>query len=352
MSKTGIVKDPLYLEHITGDYHPESHHRLEAIYEMLAESDMAGKFIGVKPHNAARAELEYIHTPDYISRVAATAGKPRVMLDPDTQTSPRSWEAAQLAVGGCLELIDQLMQKKIDNGFALVRPPGHHAESDRAMGFCIFNNVAIGAKYAIKKYNLERILIIDWDLHQGNATQHSFYNDPQVLYFSTHQYPYYPGTGSFAEVGEGAGKGFTVNVPLAPGPGDEEYAAIYLEILKPITLEFKPQLILISSGFDIYFDDPLGGMKVTPAGFARLAKIILELANQTCAGKALFILEGGYHLQGLRDSVKAVLLELLGESDLFKDRSILEEKVDSSGVASIIQRVKETHKPYWPSISK
>ena len=352
MRKTGIVKDPLYLEHITGDYHPESHHRLEVIYEMLAEGDMAGKFVNVKPRNATRAELEYIHTPEYISLVASTAGKPREMLDPDTQTSPKSWEAAQLAAGGFLELIDQLMQKKIDNGFALVRPPGHHAEADRAMGFCLFNNVAIGAQYAIRKYNLDRILLIDWDLHQGNATQHSFYNDPKVLYFSTHQYPYYPGTGDFNETGEGAGKGFTVNVPLSPGPGDEEYAGIYLEILKPITLEFKPQLILISTGFDIYFDDPLGGMGVTSEGFARLAKIILELANQTCEGKALFILEGGYHLQGLRDSVKAVLLELLGESDLFRGRSVLEEKIESGNVDSIIQRVKETHAPYWPSLSK
>ena len=184
--KTGIVKDPLYLEHITGDYHPESHHRLEVIYDMLAESDMAGKFVNVKPRNATREELEYIHTPDYISMVASTAGKDRVMLDPDTQTSPKSWDAAQLAAGGFLVLIDQLMQNKIDNGFALVRPPGHHAEANRAMGFCLFNNVAIGAKYAINQYNLDRILIIDWDLHHGNATQHSFEDDPSVLYFSTH----------------------------------------------------------------------------------------------------------------------------------------------------------------------
>lgn len=350
MLKTGIIKDLLYLEHITDDYHPESHHRLEAIYKMLEEKDMAGKFVEIKPRDATREELGYIHTQEYISRVASTKVKSRVMLDPDTHTSPRSWEAAARAAGGFLELIDKLMQNKIDNGFALVRPPGHHAEADRAMGFCLFNNVAIGAKYAIKKYNLDRILIIDWDIHHGNATQNSFYDDPQALYFSTHQYPYYPGTGGVNEVGEGKGKGFNVNVPLSPGAGDDEYAGIYLEILKPVTLEFKPRLILVSAGFDTYFDDPLGGMKVTPEGFARLAKIILELADKTCEGKALFILEGGYSLKGLRDSVKAVLLELLGESGLFKGSSLLDEKIDTTVISSKIKQVKAAIKPFWPGL--
>lgn len=350
MLKTGIIKDSLYLEHIADDYHPESHHRLEAIYEMLEEKDMAGKFVDIKPRDATREELGYIHTPEYISRVASTKVRSRVMLDPDTYTSPRSWEAASRAAGGFLELIDKLMQNKIDNGFALVRPPGHHAEADRAMGFCLFNNVAIGAKYAINKYNLERILIIDWDIHHGNGTQRSFYNAPEVLYFSTHQYPYYPGTGGVDELGDGKGKGFNVNVPLSPGAGDDEYAEIFLKILKPVTLEFKPQLILVSAGFDTYFDDPLGGMKVTPKGFARLAKIILELADRICDGKVLFILEGGYNLNGLRDSVKAVLLELLGESDLFKGRSLLDEKIDTTVISSIIKQVKTTIKPFWPDL--
>jgi acetoin utilization deacetylase AcuC-like enzyme len=350
MSKTGIVKDYRYLEHITGDYHPESHHRLEIIYEMLEGTDMAGKFLLVEPRFATRKELEYVHTSRYISQVAETAGKPRVMLDPDTQTSPKSWEAAQLAAGGFLELIDQLMQKEIDNGFAFIRPPGHHAEANRAMGFCLFNNVAIGAKYAIKKYNLDRILIIDWDLHHGNATQHTFYDDLQVLYFSTHQYPYYPGTGHFDEVGEGEGRGFTVNVPLPAGPGDDEYARIYLEILKPITLEYKPEMIMVSAGFDTYFQDPLGGMRVTPEGFARLTKIILELAKITCGGKILITLEGGYHLEGLRDSVKAVLLELREETSLFKNKSVLEKKIKSTSVDSVIKRVKTTHQTYWSNL--
>ena len=350
MLKTGIVKDYRYLEHITGDYHPESHHRLEVIYEMLEESKTSEKLISVKPRFATREELEYVHTPEHISQVEATAEKPRMMLDPDTQTSPKSWETAQLAAGGFLELIDRLMQKDIDNGFALVRPPGHHAEANRAMGFCLFNNVAIGAKYALKKYGLDRILVIDWDLHHGNATQHTFYDDQKVLYFSTHQYPYYPGTGGFDEVGVNEGKGFNVNVPLSPGPGDDDYARIYLEILKPITLEYKPKLILVSTGFDIYFDDPLGGMDVTPEGFALLTKIIMELAKLTCEGKVLFTLEGGYNLEGLRDSVKKVFLELLEDSDLFAGRSVLEEKIESSNIDTVINQVKTTHKAYWPNL--
>ncbi|RLB76677.1 MAG: histone deacetylase, partial [Deltaproteobacteria bacterium] len=217
--------------------------------------------------------------------------------------------------------------------------------------FCLFNNVAIGAKYAMAKYNLERILIIDWDLHQGNSTQHVFYDDPKVLYFSTHQFPYYPGTGSFEETGRGEGEGYTINVPLPPGQGDNEYEKIYLEILKPVTLEFMPQLILVSSGFDIYFKDPLGGMKVTPDGFAKMTKIIMELANRVCEGKALFILEGGYDLEGLKDSVKKALFELSGLSDLFNGESVLDEHIDSSRADSIIEKVKTAHRDFWGSLS-
>lgn len=350
MNKTGIIKDPLYLEHVIDDYHPESPHRLETIYNMLEEKDMAKKFVDIKARDATREELGYIHTQEYISRIASTKTRSKVILDPDTHTSPRSWEAAILAAGGFLALIDKLMQNKIDNGFALVRPPGHHAEADRAMGFCLFNNIAIGAKYAINKYNLERVLIIDWDIHHGNGTQRSFYEDPQVLYFSTHQYPYYPGTGGVKELGAGKGKGFTINVPLSSGVGDDEYAGLFMEILRPVTFEFEPQIILVSAGFDTYFDDPLGGMEVTPEGFARLAKIILELAEKTCEGKVLFILEGGYNLKGLRESVKAVLQVLLGEYGLFKGRTLIDENINTDGIFSKIEQVKSTIKPFWHSI--
>ena len=346
MAKTGIVKDPRYLNHITSENHPESHHRLEVIYEMLDQDDMAGKYKEIPPRFATEEEVELIHTPGYISKVAATAGKSHTMLDPDTRTSPKSYEAAMLAVGGLLESIDKVMAGDVDNSFALVRPPGHHAESDRGMGFCLFNNVAIGASYAIERHSLERILIVDWDLHHGNGTQHSFYSDQRALYFSTHQFPYYPGTGSFEETGAGHGKGFTVNVPLSGGQGDEDYLRIFKRILKPVSLQFQPQLILVSAGFDTYFRDPLGAMKITPQGFAGLSKSLLEMADSSCQGKIAFVLEGGYHLDGLQESVKAVLKELKGESILGEEELNVEE-TKSTFTDPIVDRVANMHKDSW-----
>jgi len=234
----------------------------------------------------------------------------------------------------------------LGNGFALVRPPGHHAEANRAMGFCIFNNVAIGALYLIKKFTLNKILIVDWDLHHGNGTQHSFYDNSQILYFSTHQYPFYPGTGNFGDVGEGKGKGFTINVPLQPGAGDEEYGMIFKKILIPIAREFSPDFILVSAGFDIHFDDPLGGMRVTPEGFASLTRMLMDCAQQICNGKLAMVLEGGYGLKGLRDSVQAVLLELSG-----KTQSKTVPLKSSGEIDSVINQVKKAQQEFWRCFS-
>ena len=346
-SKAAVVKDALYLQHKTGDYHPESHHRLEVIYDMLKGTDMQGKLTELKPRQASRAELELNHSADYIDQVAATAGRSFTSLDPDTSTSPRSWEAAQMAVGGVLVAIDRVMDGTCDTCFALVRPPGHHAEKGWGKGFCLFNNIAIGAHYARQKYGLERILIADWDLHHGNGTQNAFYADPQVLFFSTHQYPYYPGSGSIVEVGEGRGKGFTVNVPLPGGQGDRDYLEIYRSLLKPVALEFKPQLILVSAGYDIYYDDPLGAMEVTPAGFAALTSLIMELAGSSCQGKMVMSLEGGYHLDGLRDSVKATLQQLAAGHPV---QGIKVEGTAADSTGEIIESVRGVHKAFWPSL--
>ena len=346
MVKTGIVRDPRYLQHITSEYHPENHRRLEVIYEMLNDEDMLGKYEDIQPRLATEEELELIHVPEYISRVAATEGISHVMLDPDTQTSPKSYEAARLAVGGVLESIDGIMAGDIQNGFALVRPPGHHAESDRGMGFCLFNNVAVGAQYAITKHSLDRILIVDWDLHHGNGTQNTFYNTPNVLYFSTHQFPYYPGTGSLSETGSGNGQGFTVNVPLSGGQGDEDYAQIFKKILHPICCQYKPQFIIVSAGFDTYFQDPLGSMKITPRGFAELTQSLLEISHINCADRILFVLEGGYHLDGLRESVKVVLKQLMGESSLSTTETP-EKPHGSQYIDSLIHRVADVQKEFW-----
>ncbi|MEE8380348.1 MAG: histone deacetylase [Thermodesulfobacteriota bacterium] len=345
--KTAIVKDEIYLQHLTGDSHPENHHRLEVVYEMLQEEEMQGKFRELPPRPATREELELNHSLNYVDQVASTAGRSFTSLDPDTTTSPRSWDAAQKAAGGVLVAIDKVMEGEVDNAFALVRPPGHHAEKSRGMGFCLFNNIAIGAHYARQKYSLDRILAIDWDLHHGNGTQNAFYEDPHVVYFSTHQYPYYPGSGGVDEVGKGEGTGFTINVPLPGGQGDQDFAAIYRGILNPVALEFKPQLILLSAGYDIYFQDPLGGMDVTPEGFAMLTSTIMDMAQSSCQGKLVVTLEGGYHLGGLRDSVKATLKELMGDS-ILKDAKKEGKLLGST--EEIMEKVRKRHKDFWSSL--
>ena len=343
MPKTGIVRDDFYKKHNMGSFHPECPERLEVIYKMLGDQDIADRYTIINPREATEEEITAIHTPEYYHRVAETANRNGLTsLDPDTSACPDSFRAAKLAAGGLLSLVDSIQKGSVNNGFAFVRPPGHHAEKNKAMGFCIFNNVAIAAAKLISHYRLNKILIADWDLHHGNATQHSFYNNPQVLYFSTHQYPYYPGTGSFEEVGDGKGKGFTVNVPLRPGAGDNEYILIFREILQPLAREFRPDFILLSAGFDTYYQDPLGGMRVTPEGFAALTQLLIESANELCQGKLAITLEGGYNLEGLRDSVKAVLLKL-SEGSLSK----LTIPEGSGSIDPVLIRVKNTQKEFW-----
>jgi len=338
---TGIVKDWQYMEHNMGAFHVESPQRIEAIYQMI-EKEISFPYLEIEPCPAKREEILMVHSSSYFQIIKETSGKERVTLDPDTSTSPRSYEVALLAAGGLLKATDLIMAGKIKNGFALVRPPGHHAEASRAMGFCLFNNVAIAAEYLIKKYSLKRILIVDWDLHHGNGTQHSFQNRNDVLYFSTHQYPHYPGTGYWDETGEGAGEGFTVNVPLAAGKTNEDYLFIFQKILAPITTAYKPEFILVSAGFDIYRDDPLGGMQITEEGFGALTYELLSLAHDFCQDKILFTLEGGYNLQGLQQGVKHILLHLGGEAkppDIKKEASLLTQEA--------LTPIFQTQKKYW-----
>lgn len=348
MARTGIVKDHRYMQHRMGDFHPESPQRLEVIYDMIEDRDLKGYVEEIPVRRAEPDEILAVHSADYVSLIASTDGKEYTYLDPDTQTSPGSYEAALLAAGGVCEAVNRVIAGNPINAFALVRPPGHHAERDRAMGFCLFNNIAIGARYAREKLNLERILIVDWDLHHGNGTQHSFENDPSVLYFSTHQSPYYPGTGSFRETGRGAGEGYTVNIPLSAGCGDFEYVTLFKKILTPIALAFEPELILVSAGFDIYMDDPLGGMNVTPAGFAGLTRSVMEIADRCCGGRIVVVLEGGYSLQGLRDSVKAVLKEMAGRTKTAAD--CFAEPPNSSRFKLLLGQIERIQKIYWPSL--
>src|SRR3990172_9328668 len=340
---TGIVQDVKYMEHGAGFDHPESPERLRAIYKMLELPPMAGKFTNIPPRPATIGELALIPRSSYIDSVAATAGIPYTPLDPDTATTAESFTAARLAAGGLLNAIDGVVAGDVDNAFALVRPPGHHAEANAAMGFCLFNNVAIGAMHAVNRHALERILIVDWDLHHGNGTQHSFYEDNRVLYFSTHQYPYYPGTGAVDENGRGAGLGYTINVPLRQGIGNKGYVNIFRKILQPVALKFKPEIILVSAGFDVYAQDPLGGMEVTPEGFACLTRILMDIADACCNGRLVMSLEGGYHIQGQAEAVKMVLQEMLDERHSDADKLTAPEKEVEE---PIIRRVMDQTRPY------
>ena len=313
MRKTAIYRDNLFLSHDPGPSHPESPQRLQVIFNELDKEEIGSHFIYPQFDPASTRIIERNHSPGLVRQVADTAGKSHGFLDADTQTSEDSFDAACLAVGSLIDGIQRLDQGEIDNAFCLVRPPGHHAEQDQSMGFCLFNNVAVAARWAGKELGMKRIMIVDWDLHHGNGTQHSFYDTDKVLYCSTHQYPYYPGSGALPETGKGKGEGFTVNVPLSGGQGDFEYARIFNELFAPVARLYQPELILVSCGFDIYDGDPLGAMKVTPAGFSYMTRVMRELAEELCGGKLLITLEGGYNLTGMRDGALAVLAELCGE---------------------------------------
>jgi acetoin utilization deacetylase AcuC-like enzyme len=312
MGNTGLVYHPAYLDHDMGSGHPESPNRLHAIMGQLEQSGTAARLTRIEPRKAEDEWITQVHTPGYVAALiqhAPTSG--RVSLDPDTSMSPGSLTAAYLAAGGALAAVDAIMNGRVDHAFCAVRPPGHHAEAGRAMGFCLFNNVAIAARYVQKKHGLKRVLIVDWDVHHGNGTQHSFEDDSSVLFFSTHQYPHYPGTGRATERGRGAGDGFTINVPMEAGEGDDEYRAIFHKALVPAADDFKPEFVIISAGFDAHKDDPLAGMGLTEAGYADLTNIVAGIAKRHAMGRILSSLEGGYNLTALSASVDRHIQALL-----------------------------------------
>ena len=312
MGKTGLVYHPAYLGHDMGAGHPESPDRLRAIMQQLGQSGTAARLTMIAPREAEGEWITQIHTPAYLSMLKANVpASGRLSLDPDTSMSPGSLTAAYLAAGGALAAVDAIMNKQVDHVFCAVRPPGHHAEAGRAMGFCFFNNVAIAARYVQKKYGLTRVLIVDWDVHHGNGTQHSFEDDPSVLFFSTHQFPHYPGTGRESERGRGAGEGFTINVPMEAGKRDDEYRAVFQKSLVPAADDFKPEFVIISAGFDAHKDDPLASMGLTEEGYADLTGIVAGIAKRHAGGRILSSLEGGYNLTALAASVDRHIQALL-----------------------------------------
>ena len=311
-AKTGLVYDDIYIEHKTTFGHPECSERLVRIVERLKAGGLYSELIKLKPVPADRCWIEKVHAPKYIDRAKSSSENGAGYLDTgDVPISLKSYEAAVMAAGGVLTAIDAVMEQKVSNAFCAIRPPGHHALENRAMGFCIFNNVAIGTRYVQDKYNLPKVLIVDWDVHHGNGTQAAFYDDPNVLYFSVHQYPFYPGTGSQAEQGSGIGLHTYINVPLPAGSGDDQYIKTFEEKLVPAASSFAPDFVLVSAGFDAHKDDLLGGMRVTDRGFARLTQIVKSIAEKFCAGRLVSVLEGGYGLEGLAASVEAHIRVLM-----------------------------------------
>ena len=312
MGRTAFVFHPDYFTHDMGSGHPESPERLRAIINRLTDGGTLDRLQRIEPSMASDEWITKIHTPSYVASLKAHGpSSGRVSLDPDTSMSPGSLAAAYRAVGGAIAGVDAIVSGAVEHAFCAVRPPGHHAERDRAMGFCLFNNVAIAARYAQHRYQIGRVLIVDWDVHHGNGTQHAFYHDPSVLFFSTHQNPYYPGTGQATESGEGEGEGATINVPMTSGQGDQDYREIFEQVLVPAADAFKPNFIIISAGFDAHREDPLAGMKLTDDGYARLTGIVSQIARRHCQGRILSCLEGGYHLAALASSVERHLLALL-----------------------------------------
>jgi acetoin utilization deacetylase AcuC-like enzyme len=339
VSRVGYFDDPVFGEHDAGPGHPERPARLEAVRRGLREAGLLEALVPLTPRDARREELLRVHSATHVDRVAATAGR-RVRFDADTATSPRSYEAAVRAAGAVVEAVSGVLDGALDRAFCNVRPPGHHATRERPMGFCLFNNVAVGVAAALAR-GLARVAVIDFDVHHGNGTQEAFYADPRVLYVSSHQFPFYPGTGSLEEVGEGEGRGFTVNLPMPLGLGDGDYRRAYREIVEPIGRAFDPQLVLVSAGFDPHRDDPIGGMGVTAAGFAELTDVCLAVASGSAGGRLVAAFEGGYDLDGIAESAAACVDQMLGRPP----KALAAPS--QPGFERLLAAYREAHGRYW-----
>jgi acetoin utilization deacetylase AcuC-like enzyme len=315
MRKTGLLFDQRYMLHETGPYHPEMADRLVAVFKGLKEGDLLDKLLLIKASPAERRWIEVVHDPAYIDsfKDACVAGR-KEFQHPDNQMCCDSFDTASLAVGGVLDTVAVMMRGEIDNAFCAVRPPGHHAEHAKSLGFCYFNNIAIAARYLQHEWEIQRVGIVDFDVHHGNGTQHIFESDPTVFYYSIHQHPSFafPGTGREFEQGSGEGFGFTKNTPVLPGQGDEEYKRLITRDLLPAFEKFAPEVILVSSGFDAHVDDEMADMRVSTEGFAWIMQTIVDLAERHCGGRLVSILEGGYNLKRLPELIAGHVRILLG----------------------------------------
>jgi acetoin utilization deacetylase AcuC-like enzyme len=343
--RVGVARDPRFEGHRGPAGHPERPERLAAVAKAVEER--ADRLTRIEPRHADDAEILRVHGAEHLALLEQAARRAPVRLDPDTYVSRESAEIARLAAGTALEAARRVARGELDAAFVAVRPPGHHAEAGRAMGFCLLNNVAVAARALQRDEGLERVLVLDWDVHHGNGTQHLFEADPSVLYFSTHQFPYYPGTGDFDEAGVGAGEGATVNVPLPAGSGDAEWVGVMVRALAPVVRSFRPELLLVSCGFDAHADDPLASMEVTREGFASLARCARSLAEECCGGRIVLVLEGGYALSGLHEGTAAVLDVLL---DPVCDAPATPEPAGGSRLQRALARTAAVHARHHPGI--
>jgi len=314
MKKTGIIYTPRYMEHDTGG-HVENARRVKYIREGILKKPWAEKIEWVEPRAATVDEIAMNHSREYVGYVKSACGRVRDIgyLNPDTAISPESYEVALLAAGGVLLGIDRLMEGSLDGFFAMVRPPGHHAEYDESLGFCLFNNIAIGARHAVEKHGLSRVFILDWDVHHGNGTEHSFHGEKEVFFCSLHQSPHYPGTGARRDMGEGRGLGYTMNFPMRSGSGNEEYLYLFGEIIAPAIRKFGPELLLVSAGFDAHEDDPLSGINLTDECFATFMDMVKKATGPGCPVGC--VLEGGYNLGALGRSAAGMTGVLAGAEE-------------------------------------
>ncbi|MEI6133369.1 MAG: histone deacetylase [Desulfomonile sp.] len=335
--KVGVIRDERYLEHKPGLVHPEAPGRLRSVYRML-DKEFENRLVQIEPKLATLEQLQMAHTPTYLDLIMSTAERDFTPLSSDTFVSAKSYIAAWLAVGAGIRAVDALMGEEVRACFSLVRPPGHHALADRAGGFCIFNNIGIAAKYAIEKYGLDRILIIDWDIHHGNALQDLFYRDSKVLYFSSHYMGWYPNTGDWDETGEADGAGYTVNVPVPKELEDDDITYLYQNVLNRIVRRYKPQFIMVAAGFDAHERDPLGRTHLTEKAYRTLTQIVLQMSDAGNGVPIFFSLEGGYDNRALAESIREVLdmLAFDGRRDRLSLRS-------TKRAEEMLRKLRQTH---------
>lgn len=347
--RLGIILDKAFTEHKVPSGHPERPERIEELLERSASWSSDPGVVRISPQRCGEAEISRVHTQAHYARIRATSGVELSELDFDTQTGPASFETALLAAGSGTHLVDKLYLGEIDAGVLLARPPGHHAERNRAMGFCLFNNIAVAAQHAVSRGLAKRVAIVDFDVHHGNGTQEIFYSRSDVLYISSHQFPLYPGTGRIEEVGEGDGRGYTLNLPLRAGTGDSFFDGLYARCVVPVLEEFQPDLILVSAGYDAHYSDPLAGLELTARCYRDVSARLTSVARAVAGGRILFFLEGGYNLNALGACVSATIDACLGDF-AGDDTARTEVPPASSKVSGLDEYLAEASRhfgPYW-----